>query len=572
MSAAAPPPSRRDALRALLGAPAVAAAMSAGGCGARGRPPLPDGALVGGAERLGHRVRDQGAPPVPPADRWSRVGVVIAGGGVAGLAAAWRLARAGMRDFAVLELDAAAGGTAQSGRSPVTAYPWGAHYIVAPLAHERALIALLREMGAIEGEDRDGHPVVAEELRCREPEERIYQHGRWYEGLYLTAGETAEDRAERAAFQREIDRWVGWRDGRGRRAFALPVSAGSDDAEVTALDRMTMAEWMDRRGLRSARLRWLIDYACRDDYGMRPAETSAWAGLLYFASRVRAPGADSQSVVTWPEGNGRLVAQLARAAEGRVRLGVAVCDVVPRGAGAVGAGGAAGARGAGGAGGADVVAIDGSGQPFGVHADQVIFAAPQMIARRVVRPLRDREPSHSSEFEYGAWMVANLHLEGRLREPDGGYPLAWDNVFYRSPSLGYVVATHQSGSDHGDTVLTYYYPLADQAPAAARRHLLGASRDDWAEVILTDLGRAHRDVRERVRRLDVMRWGHAMVRPRPGFAWGGARQAAARPIGSIHFAHSDLSGVALFEEALDQGVRAAEEVLAARGIASESLR
>jgi len=63
-----------------------------------------------------------------------------------------------------------------------------------------------------------------------------------------------------------------------------------------------------------------------------------------------------------------------------------------------------------------------------------------------------------------------------------------------------------------------------------------------------------------------------MVRPRPGFVWGAARQAAARPRGGIHFAHSDLSGVALFEEALDQGVRAAEEVLAARGIASESLR
>jgi hypothetical protein len=195
-----------------------------------------------------------------------------------------------------------------------------------------------------------------------------------------------------------------------------------------------------------------------------------------------------------------------------------------------------------------------------------------MVARRVVRPLRDADPAHAREFEYGAWMVANLHLDGRPRERDGGAPLSWDNVLYRSPSLGYVVATHQGGGDHGDTVLTYYFPLADRAPADARRHLLGASRDDWAEVVLTDLGRAHPDLRARVRRLDVMRWGHAMVRPRPGFTWGGARQAAARPLGGIHFAHSDLSGVALFEEALDQGVRAAEEVLAARGVASESLR
>jgi protoporphyrinogen oxidase len=543
-------PSRRDVLRALLGAPAVAA------CAARPRPPLPGGEVVGGSEALAHAaLRDRAAPPVPPEGAWSRAGVVIAGAGVAGLSAAWRLARGGVRDLLVLELDAVPGGTAQSGRSPVTRYPWGAHYIVAPLAHQRALVALLREMGAIEGEDRDGHPIVAEELRCREPEERVFHHGRWYEGLYLHAGETAEDRADLAAFQREVDRWVAWRDGRGRRAFALPVSSASDDAEVTALDRETMTEWLDRRRLRSPRLRWLVDYACRDDYGMRAAGTSAWAGLLYFAARVRAPGAESQPVVTWPEGNGRPVEHLARAAAGRLRAGAAVCDVAPRPGG-----------------GADVVAIDRAGRPFGVRAEQVIVAAPQMVARRVVRPLRDDPAARAREFEYAPWMVANLHLDGRPREPPGGFPLAWDNVLYRSPSLGYVVATHQSGRDHGDTVLTYYYPLADWSPAEGRRHLLAADRDDWAEVVLTDLGRAHPDLRERVRRLDVMRWGHAMVRPRPGLAWGGARQAAARPLGSIHFAHTDLSGVALFEEALDHGVRAAEEVLAARGAPGDSLR
>ena len=552
--AAPVPPSRRDALRALLGAPAAVAAAELAGCGS-GRPPLPDGALVGGAERLGHAVRDLKSPPSPPADGWTRAAVVIAGAGVAGLAAAWRLARAGFRDFQLLELDRAPGGTAQSGRSPVTGYPWGAHYIVAPLAHERTLIALLGEMGALDGVDRDGHPIVAEELRCREPAERIHHYGRWYEGLYLHAGETQADRADLAAFQRELDRWVAWRDARGRRAFALPVAAASDDAEVTALDRESMTEWLDRRGLRSPRLRWLVDYACRDDYGMRAAETSAWAGLFYFASRVRAPGADGQPVVTWPEGNGRLVAHLAASAAGRIRLGAAVCDVAPRAGGGV-----------------DVVAIDAGGRPFGVRADQVVFAAPQMVARRVVRPLRDDPPAHAAEFQYSPWMVANLHLEGRPAEPPAGFPLAWDNVLHDSPSLGYVVATHQSGRDHGDTVLTYYYPLADGDPAAARRHLLGADRGDWAEVILADLGRAHRDLRARVRRLDVMRWGHAMIRPRPGFVWGGARQAAARALGGIHFAHSDLSGVALFEEALDQGVRAAEEVLAARGIAAESLR
>jgi hypothetical protein len=69
-----------------------------------------------------------------------------------------------------------------------------------------------------------------------------------------------------------------------------------------------------------------------------------------------------------------------------------------------------------------------------------------------------------------------------------------------------------------------------------------------------------------------MRWGHAMIRPRPNFIHGGARAAARAPFRSVHFAHTDLSGLALFEEAFDHGLRAAEEVLAARGLKFKSMR
>jgi hypothetical protein len=41
----------------------------------------------------------------------------------------------------------------------------------------------------------------------------------------------------------------------------------------------------------------------------------------------------------------------------------------------------------------------------------------------------------------------------------------------------------------------------------------------------------------------------------------GAYQRAAEPIGNVHFAHSDLSGFSLFEEAQYRGVAAAEQVL-----------
>jgi Flavin containing amine oxidoreductase len=532
--------SRRQLLTSFLGLPAALAACK------HGSRALPEGRLVFPSQTLGHKLRDS-APPELAADRFAPTGVVIVGGGVAGLAAAWRLRRAGFTNFVLLELDPVPGGTAKSERSAVSAYPWGAHYITVPMKENRALVTLLGEMGILEGTDEAGEPIVREEMLCRDPQERLF---------YAHAGETAEEKAELKAFRQEIDRWATWRDARGRRAFAIPVASGSEDAEVAALDRLSMAEWLDQHGWRSPRLRWFVEYACRDDYGTTLDHTSAYAGVFYFAARQGTAGEDTQSVVTWPEGNGRLVGHLYEKVEDRVRLGLAAADIAPFERG--------------GAAGVEVVAIGNAGNVEGYRADQVIFAAPRFVAKRVIRPWRDAPPPFLGEFEYGAWMVANLTMRDRPRSP--GFPFAWDNVFYDSPSLGYVVATHQRGVDHGPTVWTYYYPLCDEDTRAARERLLSLGWADWAEVALADLSRAHPEVRDLCTRIDVTRWGHAMIRPKPGFVRGTALHQAALPFRGIHFAHADLSGVALFEEAFDHGLRAAEEVLAARGVPSESMR
>ena len=530
-------------LSAFLGVPAALAA-----CRSHAAPPLPSGEIVGASDGIGHRIRD-GLRVAPSQDNWRQVAVVIVGGGVAGLSAAWRLLRSGFKDFVVLELERDPGGTARSGTSSISSFPWGAHYLPAPMKGNPPLVSLLDEMGVLEGRTSEGEPIVAEQFLCRDPEERVFYRGRWYEGLYLRAGASEADLAQLGAFEKEIARLVAWRDARGRRAFAIPIAAGTNDSEITALDKITIAEWLQRKGFTSPRLLWLVDYGCRDDYGMTLQTASAWAGLFYFASRVRNPGDDSQPLITWPEGNGRLVSHLYGKVSSMVRLGQAACEIIPANSG--------------GREGVDVIATDHEGQhAVGYHAGKVIFAAPHFLSRYMIRPYREQPPSHVAEFEYGAWMVANLFLNDRPRS--AGFPLAWDNVLYDSPSLGYVAATHQRGLDRGPTVFTYYYPLTDEDPRSARARLLETGWSSWADVSLTDLTRAHSDIRSLVSRLDVMRWGHAMIRPRPGFVWSDARMKAAQPYRGIHFANTDLSGVPLFEEAFYHGIRAAEEVLAAQ--------
>jgi hypothetical protein len=524
---------RRDLLATFLGAPFAAMA-----CRSERVPQLPPGDLVGASHEVGHRLRpgstaDRRPPTADSVARWESHDVVIVGGGIAGLSAAWRLAAAGIRDVVLFELEPSVGGTARSTAS----FPWGAHYVVAPSEQNRVLIRLLSEMGVWE----NGAP--AEQFLVRDPEERLFYRGRWYEGLYLNAGASHEDLRQLRAFETEIARWSAWRDAKGRRAFEIPMALGSDDAEVTALDRISMAQWMDARGFTSPRLRWFVDYACRDDYGLLLEHTSAWAAIFYFASR------DARPVITWPEGNGRIVAHLARSASSR--SGWLVVDVTPTDNGA------------------DVIAIHGN-EAIGIHAKRVIFAGPQFVAARVIAPWREHTPPHISEFTYGSWMVANLSL--RDRPVSHGFSPAWDNVLYDSPSLGYVTATHQRGIDHGPTVLTYYYALCEADPRRERERLLSAGRDEWAEVALADLSRAHPDIRTLTNRIDIMRWGHAMVRPKPGFVWSQARRHASQPYRTIHFANTDLSAVALCEEALHHGVRAAEEVIAALAVDSATWR
>jgi phytoene dehydrogenase-like protein len=529
--------SRRELFRACLGAGVAAAACR--------RPPAVrfEGDLLGQSATRGHRVRDGFRPP--PVRR-ERVGVVILGAGASGLSAAWRLQRRGFSDFTVLELEDRPGGTSRSGENAVSAFPWGAHYVPTPLEASSDLAVLLREMQVIEGVDDEGRPVVGEQFLCRAPQERLFFGGAWSEGLYPRYGATKEDLRQLRAFEAEMEAFVGARDGRGRRVFMLPTVAAGSTPEIDALDRLSVAEWLDRRGYTSPRLRWYVEYACRDDYGCRLETTSAWAGAFYFASRVERPGERAAELVTWPEGNGALVAHLTRAAGPRLRTGVVVTDVLPRPDGVT------------------VHAWDTAHeQPFAVEADHAIFALPQLLARHLVAPWREHPLPHLSAFDHSPWVVANLTLRGRPAERS--FPSAWDNVLHDSRSLGYVVATHQAGRDHGRTVWTWYLPLTDESPRAAREVLLSADWKHWAEVVLADLRPAHPDLESLVERLDVWRWGHAMVRPTPGLLRGGALDAARRPLGRLHFAHTDLSGMALFEEAQAWGVRAADAVLATRG-------
>ena len=162
--------------------------------------------------------------------------------------------------------------------------------------------------------------------------------------------------------------------------FTIPSALGVQRA--SPLDRLSMDAWLREQRFSSRRLWWYVDYACRDDYGASLRETSAWAGIHYFAARQP----EEKGPLTWPEGNGWITKRLL------AKLGA---NVETKSA---------------------VVRINRQGSRWRLttpraeyDADAVIWTAPAFVAPYVVDELRAER--HRTGFVYSPWLTANLTLD-----------------------------------------------------------------------------------------------------------------------------------------------------------------
>lgn len=527
--------------RGFLGA---AAGSLVAACARPGADP-PALAEAGQDPERGHHLRD-GTWREGPVHETIHTEVAIVGAGVAGLAAAWRLRRAGLADLHVFELEDAAGGTARGGELPRSPHPLGAHYLPTPHPDCHALEVLLEDLGLVVGRDAAGRPEYLPSAIAAAPMERHHARGRWHEGLYPGEGESAEEAAQWGRWREHLRALDGQRGPDGRRLFAIPVASSS--AALRHLDALAFSDYLDGLGLTSPRLRWALDYACRDDYGCTLAQTSAFAGLHHHLARGLEEAREG-FILTWPEGNARLVRGMAeRAALGeRLHTGAAVVDLDPD-AGEL------------------TVRRTADGRRLRVRARSVLWAAPRFVLPRVLPPGRD--PLAPGALTYAPWLVASVELR---EAPRGfGAPLSWDNVPVAGESLGYVLATH--GEDRGarrpGAVVTYYEPLcgADAGELAAqRRRLLAGDVAHWAAHVESALSAMHPGISAQIAGVTVTRWGHAMVRPVPGLLFGEPLRLARAPLGRVRPCAADVAGLPLFEEAFYQGVSAAEAALAELG-------
>jgi hypothetical protein len=520
---------------------ATAAAGSAlGSMASCGQSRRTIGTLSGPNSSLGHQLRSNisFAPKIT-----SKKDYVIVGGGIAGLSAARQLAK-GKADFYLLELEKQPGGNSNSSTNQFTSYPLGAHYLPLPNLANHDLLEFLQETGVITGYE-NGLPKFNDLYLCFDPKERLYINEHWQEGLIPQNGVPTKDLIEIEQF---LSKMEDWRNKRGRDlkfAFNIPVEESSSDPEFLMLDLISMGQWLLQNNFTSSYLRWYVDYCCSDDFGATAKNVSAWAGLHYFASRkTKELKTHHETVLTWSEGNGWLTNKLKENSSKQVMPECLAYQIIPK---------------------KDHVSVlyyNNQEKEFQeIQADKVIMATPQFANKHILQ-LPDR--LNYSAFEYAPWMVANLTITGDLNEKRGE-SLSWDNVVYNSESLGYVNAMHQHldrSSSLAKKVITYYKPLTT-TPYSDTRSVLGNQKwEDWLEMIVKDLQGPHPKLKDQIDEINVWHWGHGMITPQPGFISGADRKKAQQPIAErIYFAHSDLSGISIFEEAFYWGTKAARQAM-----------
>jgi protoporphyrinogen oxidase len=529
---------RKEFIKNVFGVAAFAGI--AGSC--KNQSNIIKGSIIGASANIGHIIRDG-----KTAGRSSAIikkEVVIVGGGISGLSAAWHLQASGVTDFLLLDLEKETGGNSKSGQNAVSAFPWGAHYVPVPNNNLTAYIDFLKSCGVVKSIGENSLPEYNEAYLCFDPEERLFINGQWQDGIIPHFGVPEKDTKQISSFLNKMNEYRYAVGDDKKEAFAIPVNESSKDNSFLIFDLLTMQEWMLKNGFTSSYLHNYVNYCTRDDFGTPHNKISAWAGIHYFAARKgKATNASYSDVLTWPEGNGFLVNKLQAACLSQIKTNSLVTKITYQ---------------------PGKVLIDyfdvTEHKNITIEAAHCIIAAPQFIASRLLND-KERIDVVKKDFHYSPWMVANITTKELKQKP--GAPVSWDNVIYESESLGYIDATHQQLQVYkAKRNLTYYLPLCTKEPVTERKQAQNKTHTEWVKFIMDDLKKVHADIEEQTEEINVMLWGHAMIQPLPGYISGKSRATLAKSVNNnIHFAHTDIAGISIFEEAFYQGLNAAKKVI-----------
>lgn len=443
--------------------------------------------------------------------------VVIVGGGVSGMAAAWELARQGV-DVLLLEHESAIGGAcappiaAGAGRMPP-----GATYFY----NARGSIAeFLRDLSLVPHE-------TGEDALIRDETGPIAD---WWNPRVL-ASPTMPVR-DRDALMRFRDVLL------ALPTTSYPLRTAPHDL-IGKYDGMSAAAYC--RDARCDVLTTLVDLFCRSVLGAPATEVSAYAFINFYSMEF----GDAFDLPCWtlPGGLGAVGAAVSTLLGTRVVTHATVTSVTNIKGGTL------------------VDYHDGaSGVMHRVHAQRTIVTVPKPIAAHIVGDLPREQLAAMRAVRYAPYVTIVAVTSGQIVQAG-----AFDYWLARGANrCTDVMDLGPCESKTGGRQSRHAYLLFCPCPPQQRASL---ESDSWLAAFGQDavheLSWMCPDIAERAVELHVSAWGHAMVVPEVN-AIRRLAHSIGRPHGNIAFANADNDLAPSFENAFEQGVRAARQEHAAR--------
>jgi oxygen-dependent protoporphyrinogen oxidase len=420
--------------------------------------------------------------------------VVVVGGGIAGLTAAWRLRD---RDVVLLEASGRLGGRIRS--EPRGGYwlNFGAHVFGSP---ESATGRLLDELG-VEAAPVPGRLAAAE-----------------LNGKIVASGPVE-------AFPLRLPLSPASRLALLRSGLKLRLAVRRYAAIADSQERML--EFMDDRSFAD-----FIGPLPEDVHGLfratltrssgEPEDLAAGYGVGYFHLVWNRGAGLSRNILG---GSSRVIEALAAGLGDRGRTGAPVTEVRRDGDG--------------------VRVRCGDDELAARHA---IVATPAYATREIVRDLPAETDAALAAIPYGPYVV------GAFLTNETG-PMPWDGIYalatpQRSFSMLFNIANvlrNANARSRGGSLMVY-------AAAGYARALAGLDDTEVAARFAADLHELYPESRGVVEEVEIQRWEHGLPHPRPGRAR--LQPALTRPLGPIHLA-GDYLGTWYTETAVQTATAAA---------------
>lgn len=477
------------------------------------------GRWMGDHFTLGHDLRDGQLPLLTGGTLQAATDVIVVGGGISGLTAAYQLAKAGRR-VTVIEQAEEIGGNAKSAKWGSIDYSIGAAYFTRPDEGD-PIETLYRELGVL---DRAVQVPKGEALWSGKLVEGFWG-GATTSGLAIDSTKVVADTLRSVFNDRYPD--IPW----------TKETAGWTKAEFERVDRMPFSAYLDSIHAPTD-VRRFCEYYCWSSFGGAATEISTYAALNFIT-------AEFGDILALPGGNAGVAHSLATALKG---AGVEI--YTSHFVGAIRQNGL----------GVEVAALDGPAvRRFPAQA--CVVAVPRFVAKRIVEGFGEDRAALTAQMKWRAYLVANVLLSKRPK-------VEWYDA-YRIDDLDphdigwtdLIVADFVAATKSEHCVLTAYRALPydggrfelltnDDYP----RHRDKVRRDllPW----LGALGLTESDIVD----INLARWGHPLVLAQPGQLASGRLEALSRPLGRVTFAHQDRFGVPAIETAIQAGMAAAAEV------------